>query len=395
MSKQRNPNGTGSYRLRKDGRYEWTQKVDGKRRTLYGKTPKELQEKVKKVTDLPITPNKLTVSIWFEKWLEVFVKPLKKKATYNQYKILYEQHVMPVLGFRKLSGIKPYDIQSVIAKMNEKKRASKTMKHVKSIMNIAFSKAFDEKLISLNPVVKIEIPARQAKPRKVLTPEELSKLFKAMEKSRWIWAVKLMLVTGLRRGELLALKWTDIDFPNKRLTVDESNSSTGVGDTKSAKVHYVPLSDKAIEYLNMQKTQLEKEYNPIIYNDELKKSALVFPNKSGVMIRPDSFYTMLSTRFAKKAGIKASPHCLRHTFVYMTRESMSIKELQAILGHDESTTTLDIYGDIVNDSTIKTAAKIDDVFSKVEEEIARVEEERAANAIKKTGKIIPFVRKAK
>lgn len=127
MRKSRNPNGVGSYKLRKDGRHVWTQMVDGKPRTLYGKTLSELQAKVNKVRDLPVTSNKLTVCDWFEKWLEVYIKQLKKKATYDQYRILYEQHIKPVIGHRKLTGVKTIDIQSVIAKMNEKKKASKTM----------------------------------------------------------------------------------------------------------------------------------------------------------------------------------------------------------------------------------------------------------------------------
>jgi integrase len=387
MAKQRNPNGMGSYKLRKDGRYQWTQKKDGKPRTFYARSLKELQEKVKKVADLPVTNTKLKVEEWFEKWLETYVRPIKKAATYNQYRTLYEQHIKPQIGFRKLSGIKSYDIQTVIAEMNKKGLASKTMKHVKSIMNIAFDKACDNKLIPENPVNKIEIPVKQAKPRKVLTIDELAKLFKAMENSRWIWSIKFLLVTGLRRGELLALKWTDIDFKNRRLIVDESNSTTGLGDTKSAKEHYVPLSVKAIEYLNEQKAQLEKEFNPILHNEKLKKAALVFPGEHGKMIRPDSYYTMLS-RFAKKAGIKASPHMLRHSFVYYTRGTIPLKDLQYILGHDESTTTTDIYGDILSESTIETADKIDDVFNRVNEEIEKIERQKIAK--KEMGKIIPF-----
>jgi integrase len=393
MAKQKNPNGLGSYKLRKDGRYHWTQMIDGEVRDLYAKTLKELKDKVKKISDLPITSNKFTTTEWFEKWLEVYINPLKKIATYNQYKTLFEQHIKTTIGHRKLSGVKPSDIQAVIAKMNERKKASKTMKHVKSIMNIAFSKACDDKLISLNPVIKIEIPAKQAKPRKVLTIEELMKLYKAMENSRWIWSIRLLLVTGLRRGELLALKWTDIDFSNKRLTVDESNSSGGVGDTKSAKVHYVPLSDKAISHLNSQKLMLEKEFNPVLHNDELKKSLLVFPTENGTMIRPDSYHTMLR-RFAEKAGIKASAHCLRHTFVYLSRESMSLKELQAILGHDESTTTLDLYGDILEESMTKTANKIDDIFNKVEKEMEKIEIEKAEKENKPMGKLVVFRKKS-
>jgi integrase len=390
MSKQRNPNGLGSYKLRKDGRYQWSQAIDGKERILYGRSLKDLREKVKKIGDLPITSNKLRAEEWFEKWLDVYIKPLKKPATYNQYKTLYEQHIKPVIGFRKLSGIKSFDIQSVIARMNERKKASKTMKHVKSIMHIALSKALDDKLIPSNPVVKIEIPVKQPKTRKVLTIEELSKLYKAMEHSRWIWSVRLLLVTGLRRGELLALKWTDIDFTNKRLTVDESNSSDGVGDTKSAKVHYVPLSDKAISHLNGQRGMLGAEFNPILFNEELKKTALVFPGEAGRMIRPDSYYAML-TRFAKKAGIKASPHCLRHTFVYLTRNTLSLKDLQAALGHDESTTTLDLYGDILSESMLETASQIDGVFDKVDEEIKRVEDEKTEKGM---GQVLQF-KKAK
>lgn len=389
MAKQRNPNGAGSYSKRKDGRYMWRQKIDGKERTLYANSLKELQEKVKQTADLPITSNKLTVAEWFDKWLEAYIKPLKKQATYDQYRIMYEQHIKPQIGHRKLSGIKSYDVQSVIAKMHERKLSHNSMKRVRSIINLAMTKAVDDKLISTNPVVKIEIPTKQAKPIKVLQVEELIKLFKAMERSRWIWSIRFMLVTGLRRGELLALRWTDIDFKAKRLTVDKSNSLTGLGETKSAKVRYVPLSDKAINILHNQKRMLAKEFNPSLHNEDLKKVALVFPSKNGTMMRPDSYYTMLR-RFAEKAGIKASPHSLRHTFVYFTRHTLSLKDLQAVLGHDESTTTLDLYGDLINERTIETAQQIDSVFAKVEEEMTRIEEEKQKKKDGKMGKVIEF-----
>jgi integrase len=395
VSKQRNPNGSGSYKKRADGRCEWIQTKDGETRSLYGKTFKELQAKVKKISDLPITSNKLKVAEWFDRWLSIYIKPLKKTATYDQYRIIYEQHIKPVIGHRRISDLQTHELQGIIAKMNEKGLATSTMKHAKKVMNGALSKAIKEKLIPFNPANdpsnKIEIPIKQAKPRKTLTVEELSKLLKAMARSRWIWSVKFLLVTGLRRGELLALKWPDVDFDNKRLTIDESNSTTGMGDTKSAKIHYVPLSDKAIQYLNGQKNMLQAEFNPVLFNDELKKSALVFPNRSGKLLRPDSYYTLLA-RAAKKAGIKASPHMMRHTFVYITRDSMTLKEMQAALGHEESTTTLDIYGDIINESMKQTADKIDAAFNRVDAEIDRIG--RIEESKGKMGKVLSF-RKAK
>jgi len=387
MGKQRNPKGMGNYTKLSDGRIRWKQTIDGETRQLTARTMAELQEKIKKIADLPIIKEKYKVEDWFDKWLDIYIKPLKKAATYNQYNDIYKNHIKPIIGKRKITTIKSYDVQGIIAKMNEKELSSCTMKHARKIMNIAFSKAYKEKIIAENPVIDIDIPVKQAKTRKVLTIQELEKLFKSLENSRWIWSVRFMLVTGLRRGELLALKWFNVDFENKRLTVDESNSSTGLGDTKSSKAHYVPLSDVAIEYLGYQKKMLEAEYNPILHNEELKKTGLVFPNQSGLMLHPTSYYTLIA-RASKRVGLKASPHCLRHTFVYMAREKLSLKELQYILGHDESTTTLDIYGDIINDSTEKTASRIDEIFDKVNSEIEKIGNEKG----KQKCKVIEFKR---
>lgn len=371
MSKPRNPNGVGSYKLRKDGRYQWTQKIDGKARYIYAKSLKELQEKVNKVANLQITNSKLSVAEWFEKWLAIYVEPLKKEATYNQYKIIYEQHIKGEIGYRKISNITRSDIQKVIAEMNKKGLSTWTMKHARKIMNIAFEKAYDEKIISVNPVKKIEIPNKQAKPRKTITASELKTLFENLKSTRWYWAFNFMLVTGLRRGELLALKWSDIDYENRRIIIDESNSSTGLGDTKSSKVHYVPLSNKAIYYLKKQKEMLQHEFNPILYNPNLQKLDLVFPSKQGTLMKPDSLNSVLD-RINKKTGLHITPHMFRHTFVYMAKGKMTLSEIQEALGHDESTTTLDIYGTMLSD-TQTVASKIDDAFKMLDEEIEKIE----------------------
>ncbi|HBV87000.1 MAG TPA: hypothetical protein DEF42_10200 [Desulfosporosinus sp.] len=412
MAKQRNPNGLGSYKTRKDGRVQWTQKKDGKPRTLYGKTLKELQAKVRKVADLPITEsNKLKVDEWFLKWLEIYIKPIKKTATYEQYKTLYEQHVSPVLGHRKLPGVEATDIQTVVAKMNSKvvKKAvlgedgtvikpeqkgysTKTIKETVGVMRRGFAKAVKEKKIPESPVKDIEIPNKQKKPRKVLSIKELHDLFGAMKNSRWIWAMRLLLVTGMRRGELLALRDNDIDLDNRRIVIDESDSKDGIGDNKSAKIHYVPLSKKAIEYLSEQGKMLKKETNPILHNKDLKKTGFLFPSENGTMLRADSF-TKMVMRFAEKAEIKASPHCLRHTFVFLNRKTLSLKDLQYILGHDESTTTLDIYGDMFDDSSEETANAIDNVFDKIDEKLMKIDEEKNKKPIE-MGKVIEFKRKS-
>jgi len=385
MAKQRIPKGLGNYRKLKDGRVAWRQTIDGQTREISAKSIKDLKLKVRDIADTPIIKEKMSVENWFDRWLEVYVEPLRKESTYNHYKGIYNTHIKPVIGKLKLVNVKTYDIQSVISKMNKKEKSTKTMTHAKSIMDIAFKKAVKEKLLGTNPVIDIEIPEKQPRPRKTLTVEELSILFTALAHSRWIWSVKFDLVTGLRRGELLPLLWTDIDWEGSRVCISKSLGVTGLGDTKSSKIRYSPLSEKAIEYLHGQMAMLKKELNlAVLKNDGrlksdkeiLKSSSLIFPGEHGHTIRADSYYTMLS-RFAKRAGINASPHCLRHTFVYYMRSDLTLKELQAILGHAQSTTTLDIYGDMIYDAAVKNAAQINAVFSDLETTIIEKQETRA------------------
>lgn len=363
MPKQKNPHGMGSYVKLSNGRVRWRQMVDGQLREITAKDIKSLQEKVRHVKDAPIVKSKLKVKEWIDMWLES-VQSLRKPATYNQYKYLCDSHICPKIANKSVRSIKKVDVQSVITEMNKKGLSTQTMKLAKIVMNLLFNEALENGFIPSNPVIKIDIPRKQRKERKTLSVDEIVRIYKAMSKSRWIWSAKFMLVTGIRRGELLALKWSDIDYSNKRIVIQRSNSDSGMGETKDADVHYVPLSGKTIEYLEKQKVMLEKEFNPILYNDELKKSDLVFPNIKGKLTDPHSYYTMFS-RFAKNAGVKASPHCLRHTFVYFMRHKLSLKELQLILGHSETTSTLDIYGNMLNDT--HKGNEIDTAFDVVDE----------------------------
>lgn len=364
MAKQRNPKGSGTYYKLPNGKYEWRRKTNGKVQTVRATTPIELKAKVKRIENFPGVSEKLLTDAWFTQWLENYIRPLRKVATYQQYSNLYRKHIKPGIGNIRLSTIKSSDIQKIIIGMNDKSLSTWTMKHVRKICHIALQKAFKEQHIAVNPVTDIEIPNKQPKTRKTLTPDELNKLFSALSNSRWIWSARFMLVTGLRRGELLALQWTDIDVDNSRIVVSKSNSEGGIGDTKSAKVHYVPLSNVAIQILSRQKAMLEAEFNESLYNPD-KNNKLIFPSQDGVLLHPHGYYTIFK-RASDKVGIYASPHCLRHTFVYLTREGLSLKDLQFILGHDESTTTLDIYGDMINQNNKLIADKIDDIFKDVD-----------------------------
>ncbi len=371
MAKTRKPNGMGNIYKRDNGRYEWTQTIDGERRYLSSMDRNDLEEQIKKIANLPIVKNKCRVEEWFEKWLSHYVEPLNKKATYKQYETLWRMHIKPKIGRKLMMKVTKTDIQEVITEMNKKGLSTWTMKHARKVMHIAFSMALDEKYISENLVRNIEIPKKQARPRKTLTIEELKIVFDALEDSRWRWCFRFMLVTGLRRGEILALKYSDIDYKNKKIIVDESDGSDGIGDTKSAKIHNVPLSDEAIYFLGKQKEKLTEENNPSVFKRDFNGSGLIFPSRDGELLKPDSLNSVLD-RVNEKTGLHVTPHMFRHTFVYMSKGIMSLSELQETLGHDESTTTLDIYGLMLGD-TEPVAKKIDTAFKNLDEEMNKIE----------------------
>lgn len=416
MAKKRNPKGLGHY-YKKDGLFCWKYVRDGKPIYRSSKTEKGLQTKVRKVLGLAVMNDKTKVREYFTTLLEEIIRPAcinsktgEDGATYLQYESIYRNHIDPVIGDYTMRSVSLSDIQRVILIMNTKVRekkdkngnvvkrtigmSTKTMKHAKTVMSIGFTRAFEiDKIIPENPIPKcypgekpkVKIPQKQAKPKIVLKTEDLAIYLKSMENSRWKWCVRFELLVGLRRGELLALNCRDVEWDNKRIFIDESNSATGKGDTKSRKSHYAPLSKLAKHYLEKQIEMLIFEQNKVTFNEngqqmtmeEFKKSdRLLFPAEHGEMIKPNTFYHAI-VRYGNKSGLKVYPHCFRHTWVHEMRKKLSLKEIQEALGHDETTTTLDIYGDMINDTTESAADHVDEVFAGIEMEIVKkmVEEE--------------------
>lgn len=398
MGKQRNPKGMGSYKKKeRDGRvwYEWVRTVDGKPQYATGKTPGILKARVDQKAGITVEKSKLKVSALYKTWFSNCIEfPLKSKATNQQYKIMYEQHIANKIGHRKVANVSEADIEDIFITMRKKDCGTSAMKHTKTVLNGMFTYYAKKKLkiITESPVKEIVISNVQKKEQKVLSVRDFEKLLGAMENSRWIWSIRFLLVTGMRRGEMLALKWTDIDFDNRRMTIQRSNSCGGEGDTKSKKVFHLPLSLKALECLEEQKKQLEKERNPILHNKELSKTMLIFPSINGTLLRGDSYYTMLR-RFAEDAGIKAHPHALRHTFVFLSKDKLSLEELQKFVCHDRKTITDEIYGNIIRENTVQSADKLDEIFNQFDEQVEKIKIQKAKAS--NQNNVIEFKKKAK
>lgn len=369
----RNLNGMGNLYLNKStGRMEYRIMVNGRLRVASGKTAKEVNERKKLLTNTPKDKLKIKFHAWADLWLKNYIKPYKKESTHKQYEDTWKCYIKPYIKNVPLSTVNSEDIQKLIAKMHERKLSAYTMKQTRKVLNLIFRQAIKDKYIRENPAADIEIPVVQQKTRKVLKIREFHAILRYLEKSRWYWPLQFMVVTGLRRGELLALKWSDVDEPNKIITVSDNNTSQGIGTTKSNKVHYVALSETALKCLNKFKIQLMKEGHPAQPNSD----NIIFIGIYGEPLRPQSLNNVFR-RIKHYTGIEATPHSMRHTFVYYCKNKLSLSELKDNLGHDETTSTLDLYGDMLFD-TSRVATKIDHAFKTVfappePEEPAKVE----------------------
>jgi len=356
----RNPNGMGNIYKRPDGRYEWKQMVDGEVRYESDINLSELRRKIKKQTNIGINKDKTKLFEWIAYWLENYVQPYKKPSTYNNYKFAYEKYIKKYMRNVQLRHVTKMDVQKMITDLINDKYSPSLIKNVRKALSAAFISANEEEqIVDFNPTRDTKLPKGRTPTRKTLKLEELIAVINKFKTSRWLYAILFMLATGLRRGELLAVRWSDIDFKEKRIGIENNQTQYGIDTPKDNEYHYVPLTDHAVAYLSGWKNQLQKEYNPAIYH----KVDTIFVSKSGQPLRPSSFNNTLAKR---KFDFKVTPHMFRHTFVYLSKGKISLSELQEALGHDQSTTTLDIYGLMLAD-TVAVADKIEIAYKELDE----------------------------
>lgn len=390
MARSKRFNHEGTIIRRKDGRYEWRRMIDGELQCCSAMTMPLLQKKIEAYKGRGENYRKMKVSSLFSSWLERHIKPLKRAATYDQYNSLYMTHIEPEIGKMYVHSVRTADVQRVISSAAQKNLSTQTMEHIKKVMSCGFKYAIDmEEIIKDNPVNdKIQIPSRTPKPRKVLLPEEFAAIMNVLKKSRWYHSVWFDISTGLRRGELLALRISDVNVENRRATIRHSLDAKGrIGDTKESEEHYVPLTALAIKSYESQIDMLKREGNPSVFRNHLANDAWLFPNKHGDALIPAS-YTKLIARAAEKCGIHASPHMLRHSFVYYNRKAIDKKTLQNILGHDSSTTTDDIYGLFISDDVVETAQALDPLSNQFEDKISSL-----MNPTKQQNNVVRFEQK--
>lgn len=293
--------------------------------------------------------NSIIVDTWFEYWLDQIKKPVLRDSTYDMYKGRYIFRIKPYIGGMLLTDVKQLHCQNIVNKSLETDKSGGTA-IVINVLSSMFQSAVENELIPKSPC-KVVAKKRKRTPR-VLTEADQNYFVEYMQGKKYGDMLLFVLETGLRCGELVGLKWEDIDFEKKCINIKRTLLCRNHGFEEhppktSNGSRMIPLSSKAIEILK------ERKKRKVV-------SQYVFVYEDGSNIANTNLNSYLRWH-CKKMGIeRISMHSLRHTFATRCIErGMRPKTLQKIMGHATLSMTMDLYVHATEDSLFEEMNKLE------------------------------------
>ena len=377
---------TGHIRERSPGAFEiryalGTDPATGKRRiattTIHGSrkdADKELRRLLRALdTGEHVDPNRLTVRDWLATWLEMIRHEVAPK-THERYTEIVNDRLALAFGNLQLTRFAPAHIQATYTEWATGGRrdgkdgplAPQSRRLIHRVLNAALTRAVELQLISRNPaqVLKRHLPKDERREMATLTPEQAQQLLNAIRSTPLYWPVLIALATGARRGEVVALRWRNVDLNHGNIRIAESLERTKAGlrfkPPKSDKGRVVTLPAFAIEELRRRRREQAEELLKL--GEGLCAETLVCAQPNGAPISPNVLTNYFS-RAAKRLGLPVHFHSLRHTHAtQLLLAGVHPKVAQERLGHATVAMTLDVYSHVTERLRDDAAAKIDAVF---------------------------------
>jgi len=368
MSKR--ANGEGSIYQRKDGRWMGSittgRDKKGKtiRKVVYGITKTEVVKKLDNIKhDIHIgayvEPDKMTVKEWLEYWLTCYKKIKLKPRTYDSYESISNTHIIPNIGTIKLQKLTNKDIQLLYNKKYEEGMSGNYISKINIVLKSSFKQAVLEGIIFKNPAENMQLPDIKKKDIKIFTKEEQKKFEETAQQYSLYPAFITNLDTGLRKSEILALTWDDIDFEKEELSVNKNLVIIKDRDRETGIKTLIQDSSKTTNSKRI--IPLTKRCVILLKQLKLKQQALsniVFCSNVGTYISPRN-YSRAFQKVLKRAKIEVcNVHTMRHNFATRLFEAnVPAKTISQLLGHASVSFTMDTYTHVLP-STKKQAIEL-------------------------------------
>lgn len=383
MAKKR-ANGEGNIRKRSDGRWEGRYTAGynpqtGKRiiKNVLGKTQAEVKAKLAKALEDSkgldiVRTDEYTVAEWLRLWYELYAEPNVRPTTAASYRRNIELHVIPHIGDIKLNRLTSRELQKFYKDLLENGRlreaqkeknpglSNSTVRGIHMMLHNALDRAVRERLILRNPTEDCIIPKLGKKEMKILRPEDIKAYLAAAERRGVLPMFYLELVSGVRKGELVALLWDDLDIERRTISVSKQALSRPGGEI----VVNRPKTENSIRAISIPQEAVD-----LLVEEHQKHphNPYMFPSpKTGEMYYPDSVVN-LHKKLLQDAGLgHIRFHDLRHTFATMALQNgVDVKTVSAMLGHYDAGFTLRTYTHATRQMQEQAAEKMGSFMTQV------------------------------
>jgi integrase len=357
MPARRRANGEGTIVRRADGRFHAAYYVltpDGarQRRFVYGRTwdechAKLVEMKAKTAQGVPLAVKAWTVERYLQYWLQEVAARRLRPSTVAGYEIVVRVHLTPAVGKKHLARLSPQDVCQLLTHKRQDGLSVRMVQYIHAVLRNALQNAVREELIGRNVAKLVQVETPDYEVGKGLTIAESQRLLQAVQNTRWHPLYVLALLLGLRRGELLGLRWTDVDLDNETLTVRQNLVRAGgelriqAPKTRRSR-RTLPLPPQVVSALRRQRVIQATER--LAAGSSWADNGLVFTTSLGTPMEPRNltrhFYSVRD-----RAGLpEVRLHDLRHTcLTLLLNLGTSPHIAQAIAGHSHVDVTMMIY----------------------------------------------------
>ncbi|MER6915248.1 tyrosine-type recombinase/integrase [Streptomyces sp. NPDC000594] len=375
MAKRR-PNGGGTITQRKDGRYQgaaYVTNTDGDRvrKYVYGSTWDEANEKLGKLQQqerdgVPVPSRSWQLGEWLDYWLTHIVRPNLEHNTYAKYESKVRLYLRPRLGTKPLVRLSAAQIRTFMAALKRQKVPAATRFEILRTLRNALNRAIKEEILTRNVALLVDMPkVDKGKPKPWDAPEAITFL-RSCRAHRFYAACVLVLVLGLRRSEVMGLRWQDIDFDRRQFTpTKQVQRIPKVGlvlkdlKTESSQAA-LPLPEFCARALEERRELQELERR--IAGDAWGQAPdhdVIFSADHGGLTDPVGFYRTFNALVRRSKVRRITIRLARHTCgTLLAFLKVHPKVAQAILRHSQISMTMDVYTHVVGGSEREAAAML-------------------------------------
>lgn len=367
----------------------------GDRQSVYAMSLREIKSRLAKAKAADIdrrnvaNPN-VHLDEWYKKWMDVYKRPVVRANTIRQYQYIYEHNIRPYIGDPKINDITKLAVQDILNQLKDAGYQWESLNKVKILLTDMFDRAIEDDMMLKNPAKGVKIPVpRPEKEVKALSQEEQQAFFRCSAGTFYDNLFRVAVGTGLRPGELFALREENIDFKNKVIHVEKTllyqklEGDTGKTfheddpKTRTSK-RSVPMNKYCEDALRQQLILHKIAVN----NSPKPKEAFtdyIFCTRYGTpmcaQIYSDDIKRIVTeincTRDPLEAMDMFSGHCFRHTFATRCFEAgIAPKTVQAYLGHASLNMTMDLYTSVMEQKKVDDMKLLEETigYDKIDEE---------------------------